>query len=83
MILDEVAAEMNRIVTLFRKHSRRFSGKISIAAHSLGGVICFDLLANQESVRLHPLAWKKKGLETGREHRCSIDSGGHGTSLAP
>lgn len=41
---------MNRIVTLFRKHTRNFSGKISIAAHSLGGVICFDLLANQESV---------------------------------
>jgi alpha-beta hydrolase superfamily lysophospholipase len=60
VILDEVAAEMNRIVTLFRKHSRRFSGKISIAAHSLGGVICFDLLANQESVRLHPIAWKRK-----------------------
>lgn len=51
VILDEVAAEMNRIVSLFRQHCRRFSGKVSIAAHSLGGVICFDLLANQESVR--------------------------------
>ena len=30
--------------------ARRFSGKVSIAAHSLGGVICFDLLANQELV---------------------------------
>lgn len=50
VILDEVAAEMNRVVSLFRKHCRRFSGKVSIAAHSLGGVICFDLLANQESV---------------------------------
>lgn len=49
MILDEVAAEMNRVVALFRRHTPNFRGKISIAAHSLGGVICFDLLANQES----------------------------------
>lgn len=56
---------MNRIVTLFRKHSRRFSGKISIAAHSLGGVICFDLLANQESVRLHVLSSRRKKGERG------------------
>ncbi len=26
VILDEVAAEMNRIVALFRKHCRHFSG---------------------------------------------------------
>jgi len=49
VILDEVAVEMNRVVSLYRRHTRNFSGKISIAAHSLGGVICFDLLANQES----------------------------------
>ncbi|KAM3567350.1 hypothetical protein VYU27_010502, partial [Nannochloropsis oceanica] len=50
VILDEVAAEMNRTVTLFRQHTRNFNGKISVAAHSLGGVILFDLLANQESI---------------------------------
>ena len=37
VILDEVAAEMNRIVTLYRQHTRNFSGKVSVAAHSLGG----------------------------------------------
>ncbi|TFJ80819.1 hypothetical protein NSK_007846 [Nannochloropsis salina CCMP1776] len=41
---------MNRVVSLFRQHTRNFTGKISVAAHSLGGVILFDLLANQESV---------------------------------
>ena len=50
VILDEVSAELNRVYETFARHTRRFSGKVSIAAHSLGGVICFDLLANQESV---------------------------------
>jgi alpha-beta hydrolase superfamily lysophospholipase len=51
VILDEVSEELNRVYSLFERHTRSFSGKVSIAAHSLGGVICFDLLANQESVR--------------------------------
>lgn len=28
---------------------RSWSGKVSIAAHSLGAIICFDIMANQQA----------------------------------
>ena len=47
LILAEVVQEMNRVVALFRARTPSFSGKVSIAAHSLGAIVCFDVLANQ------------------------------------
>lgn len=55
VILNEVAKEMNRVFTLFQsrntgwssgdmKHKRK---KVSIIAHSLGAIICFDVLNHQ------------------------------------
>ncbi|KAF4316635.1 hypothetical protein BBO99_00006771 [Phytophthora kernoviae] len=58
VILDEVAKEMNRVFTLFQSRhpdwmdSSRSTGpkrkKVSIIAHSLGSIICFDILNNQQ-----------------------------------
>ncbi|KAF1793748.1 DDHD domain [Phytophthora cactorum] len=58
VILDEVAKEMNRVFTLFQSRhpdwmeSRRVRGgkrkKVSIIAHSLGSIICFDILNHQQ-----------------------------------
>ncbi|CAM9633698.1 unnamed protein product [Scytosiphon promiscuus] len=47
VIVEEVTQEINRVLDLFRKHTRNWSGKVSIVAHSLGAIICFDIMANQ------------------------------------
>jgi hypothetical protein len=38
---------MNRLIRKFRDRNPNFSGKISLIGHSLGSVICFDLLSHQ------------------------------------
>nr|XP_020023144.1 phospholipase DDHD2 isoform X2 [Castor canadensis] len=47
-IVDTVASEMNRIYTLFLQRNPNFKGGVSIAGHSLGSLILFDILTNQK-----------------------------------
>ncbi|XP_062817188.1 phospholipase DDHD2 isoform X1 [Anolis carolinensis] len=47
-IVDTVASEMNRIYLLFLERNPDFQGGVSIAGHSLGSLILFDLLTNQK-----------------------------------
>ncbi|VFV37786.1 phospholipase ddhd2-like [Lynx pardinus] len=47
-IVDTVASEMNRIYTLFLQRNPDFKGGVSIAGHSLGSLILFDILTNQK-----------------------------------
>lgn len=59
VILNEVAKEMNRVVTLFEARNKGWGTrgartrtkkkKVSIVAHSLGAIICFDVLSHQTS----------------------------------
>ncbi|GFO31587.1 sec23-interacting protein [Plakobranchus ocellatus] len=46
-ICDTVGSEMNRMFHLFLERNQSFSGDVSVAGHSLGAVILFDLLLNQ------------------------------------
>ncbi|KAG7480765.1 hypothetical protein MATL_G00059740 [Megalops atlanticus] len=46
-IVDTVASEVNRLYHLFRQRHPSFSGAVSVAGHSLGSLILFDLLTNQ------------------------------------
>ncbi|KAM9163797.1 triacylglycerol hydrolase DDHD2 isoform 1-T4 [Pangshura tecta] len=46
-IVDTVASEMNRLYRLFLQRNPDFKGGVSIAGHSLGSLILFDLLTNQ------------------------------------
>ncbi|XP_061083794.1 SEC23-interacting protein isoform X1 [Conger conger] len=48
-IMDTVAMEMNRLYTLFQQRNPQFRGGISVAGHSLGSLILFDLLSNQKT----------------------------------
>ncbi|NXL84678.1 DDHD2 Phospholipase, partial [Alectura lathami] len=48
-IVDTVASEMNRLYQLFLQRNPNFSGGVSIAGHSLGSLILFDLLTNQKA----------------------------------
>jgi hypothetical protein len=50
VIVKEVAQEINRVLALYRKHARSFSGKVSIFAHSLGAIICFDICDGSSNV---------------------------------
>ncbi|KAM6113408.1 LOW QUALITY PROTEIN: triacylglycerol hydrolase DDHD2 [Phoenicopterus ruber ruber] len=48
-IVDTVASEMNRLYQLFLQRNPLFHGGVSIAGHSLGSLILFDLLTNQKA----------------------------------
>ncbi|XP_051541665.1 phospholipase DDHD2 [Myxocyprinus asiaticus] len=48
-IVDTVASEINRLHSLFLQRHPHFTGYVSLAGHSLGSLILFDLLTNQES----------------------------------
>uniref|UniRef100_A0A4W4GE27 DDHD domain-containing protein n=1 Tax=Electrophorus electricus TaxID=8005 RepID=A0A4W4GE27_ELEEL len=48
-IMDTVAFEINRLYALFMQRNPDFRGGVSVAGHSLGSLILFDLLSNQKS----------------------------------
>ncbi|XP_041066175.1 phospholipase DDHD2-like [Carcharodon carcharias] len=48
-IVDTVANEMNQLLTIFQQRNPDFEGGISVAGHSLGSLILFDILTNQAS----------------------------------
>lgn len=47
VIINNVGDEINRLYTLFMEKHPNFKGSVSLAGHSLGSVIVFDLLAHQ------------------------------------
>lgn len=46
-ILIRVVQELNRVSALFHQRNPKFDGDISLAGHSLGSLIVFDLLSHQ------------------------------------
>lgn len=46
-IINNVGNEINRLYSLFMEKHPNFDGSVSLAGHSLGSVIVFDLLAHQ------------------------------------
>uniref|UniRef100_A0A665TP22 SEC23 interacting protein n=1 Tax=Echeneis naucrates TaxID=173247 RepID=A0A665TP22_ECHNA len=48
-IMDTVALEINRLCALFMKRNPDYRGGMSVAGHSLGSLILFDLLSNQKN----------------------------------
>lgn len=46
-IINNVGDEINRLYTIFMEKHPNFTGSVSLAGHSLGSVIIFDLLAHQ------------------------------------
>ncbi|KRT82473.1 hypothetical protein AMK59_4744 [Oryctes borbonicus] len=46
-IISSVGTELNRIYDLFKQRNPDFKGEISLAGHSLGSLILFDILCNQ------------------------------------
>ncbi|KAJ8285949.1 hypothetical protein GJAV_G00032820 [Gymnothorax javanicus] len=48
-IVDTVSSEVNRLYGLFQQRHPTFTGAVSVAGHSLGSLILFDLLTNQKT----------------------------------
>ncbi|XP_055371459.1 uncharacterized protein LOC129605616 [Condylostylus longicornis] len=49
-IINTVANCMNRVYLKFCQRNTNFSGQVSLAGHSLGSLILFDILCNQKPV---------------------------------
>ncbi|EGV98238.1 SEC23-interacting protein [Cricetulus griseus] len=49
-IVEKVGVEINRLYSLFLSRNPNFKGKVSVAGHSLGSLILFDILSNQKDV---------------------------------
>ncbi|XP_053682318.1 uncharacterized protein LOC128732903 isoform X2 [Sabethes cyaneus] len=47
-IIDAVGKSLNRLYTLFLQRNPNFKGGVSLAGHSLGSLILFDLLCHQK-----------------------------------
>ncbi|KAM6183145.1 SEC23-interacting protein [Erethizon dorsatum] len=47
-IVEKVGLEINRLHALFLSRNLDFKGKVSVAGHSLGSLILFDILSNQK-----------------------------------
>uniref|UniRef100_A0A1Q3FIX4 Putative phosphatidic acid-preferring phospholipase a1 n=1 Tax=Culex tarsalis TaxID=7177 RepID=A0A1Q3FIX4_CULTA len=47
-IIDAVGKSLNRLYTLFLQRNPNFGGGVSLAGHSLGSLILFDLLCHQK-----------------------------------
>ncbi|XP_048846286.1 phospholipase DDHD2 isoform X4 [Brienomyrus brachyistius] len=48
-IVDTVASEINCLYLLFLQRHPQFAGTVSVAGHSLGSLILFDLMTNQRT----------------------------------
>ncbi|XP_068404772.1 SEC23-interacting protein isoform X2 [Eschrichtius robustus] len=51
-IVEKVGLEMNRLYALFMSRNPDFKGGVSVAGHSLGSLILFDILSNQKDLNL-------------------------------
>jgi hypothetical protein len=66
-----VLDELNRIYKLFKQRNPDFNGKISLAGHSLGSAIMFDILCNQKVDR--PGSWSSKHSPQKENRRIQLD----------
>lgn len=64
-IINNVGDEINRLYSLFLEKHPDFRGSVSLAGHSLGSVILFDLLANQIASNDSSSAPKESNLTDG------------------
>ncbi|XP_062071186.1 SEC23-interacting protein isoform X2 [Lepus europaeus] len=50
VIVEKVGMEINRLHALFMSRNPNFKGGVSVAGHSLGSLILFDILSNQKDL---------------------------------
>ncbi|CAB3404688.1 unnamed protein product [Caenorhabditis bovis] len=52
-IIRGVVRQLNRVYKLFKANNPKFNGSVSIFGHSLGSVICFDILTKYSPLMLY------------------------------
>lgn len=52
-IVDTVAKALNKKYTMFLNRNKNFKGRVSLAGHSLGSLILFDLLCHQKPMEMN------------------------------
>uniref|UniRef100_A0A673B482 SEC23 interacting protein n=1 Tax=Sphaeramia orbicularis TaxID=375764 RepID=A0A673B482_9TELE len=77
-IMDTVAMEINRLYALFMKRNPEYTGGMSVAGHSLGSLILFDLLSNQKngSPSLSPSVFPNAGGDAKQVRHQQLDKRG-------
>jgi hypothetical protein len=74
-----VADESNRIYELFLRRNPYFKGKVSLAGHSLGSAVLFDILCRQKdepkrsSSNAHKRHHKNRSLTITKSHTMDLD----------
>lgn len=63
LIVDTVSGELNRLYRLFKKRNPEFQGGVSMAGHSLGSVILFDILMHQKPLIPDPVPEEDKTVD--------------------
>ncbi|CAM9740183.1 unnamed protein product [Lampetra fluviatilis] len=74
-MVSTVGGELNRLHRLFLQRNPTFRGRISLAGHSLGSLILFDLLCNQKEA---DIANGEAAKVRGRQRRRREGGGGAG-----
>uniref|UniRef100_A0A8C7ALE6 SEC23-interacting protein n=1 Tax=Neovison vison TaxID=452646 RepID=A0A8C7ALE6_NEOVI len=68
-IVEKVGMEINRLHALFMSRNPDFKGGVSVAGHSLGSLILFDILSNQKDLNLS----KSPGPFLTLDESCDLD----------
>ncbi|GBM65665.1 SEC23-interacting protein [Araneus ventricosus] len=81
-IIDTVACELNKLYELFLSRNPNFSGKVFVAGHSLGSLILFDILANQNTSECEIPCQKEDNLESEKD-QTTVESHSKSDDLVP
>ncbi|XP_064287544.1 SEC23-interacting protein [Passer domesticus] len=85
-IVDKVGMEMNRLYALFMSRNPDFKGGVSVAGHSLGSLILFDILSNQKdlasSVNSGPFSGVNGSVKDVHDKQMTEDTSSLGSSIA-
>ncbi|XP_072999918.1 phospholipase SGR2-like isoform X1 [Typha latifolia] len=62
-IIDSVSNQLNRLYLMFLKRNPGYDGKVSLYGHSLGSVLCYDILCHQDCLS-SPFPTESVNMET-------------------
>ncbi|XP_063163309.1 SEC23-interacting protein isoform X2 [Candoia aspera] len=85
-VVDKVTVEMNHLYVLFMSRNPDFKGRISVAGHSLGSLVLFDILSNQKdwtsAVNSIPVAANGAVRDVTDDQQVSLNSNSAGCLLS-
>lgn len=85
-IINTVANSLNKKYSMFLKRNPNFNGRVSLAGHSLGSLILFDLLCHQNPFEVNGENLEnpdEPGTPVGRAKKISVHQPMHRTTSKP